>query len=657
MTRCGVARQALPVLGLFLLLWLLLLGGAPELSFYYHSADHGYQLSVGQQLLLGKRLFVDLFWHYGPLAALTSAGGLALHPSLLPETLICSCGYALTLTVLFAVARRLAGWPTALGLVAVDFLLLARFYKWYYWLFPTLTILFLLRSVRFTSRARRYLPLGLCCGVAFLYRADLGIGCLGLAFGGVLLTQLRRASVRDLVGSLGLVLVAFGVPVAVWLGVLLSYGGEPAVQAYIRSYLDSFVGTSQALSLPLPQPRLELLWHPQPETAAAFGYYVLPLIAGVGLLHTLCSFRGGRSPGTRHRLFGCVCLGALGFFPQALHRAGLPHFLQTLPLFSLMIACVLARLGAGAQPSLTWRRAGLGVSLAVLAGMVFLARADGMADLSFTARPLHKLRGLARPHRPKMVSDITRVGQFLREHTTKRDHILQFGVLGQLVFFCGRPCAGNCTCYAPGLLTTDYWQERHLEQIHRDDPKYVVFMEGFVFDGRPQTALPRIQPRVWEHIERQYTETVFRSGTLVVRARPLSAFCERSQVPASEPVRKGDGPRCRNGPEGASHNGACPLFAQALRQVRGASVGKRHAGAADALRAAGDGQSPRGASVSCRASPSPAENGRWPGPCTRRSPSLAATENQTPAPPGRLPSHSRGSSARRRGANRSRCRA
>ena len=57
-------------------------------------------------------------------------------------------GYAAAIGLSFAMARRLAGPVPALAMVGAQFLLMGRFYKWYYWLFPVLTMFVLVRLGR-----------------------------------------------------------------------------------------------------------------------------------------------------------------------------------------------------------------------------------------------------------------------------------------------------------------------------------------------------------------------------------------------------------------------------------------------------------------------------------------------------------------------------
>jgi hypothetical protein len=86
-------------------------------------------------------------------------------------------------------------------------------------------------------------------------------------------------------------------------------------------------------------------------------------------------------------------------------------------------------------------------------------------------------------------------------------------------FFIARRSAGVLTTYVPGLLVTDYWQRRNLAQIERDDPKFVVLVEDFAIDDRPENRVPAYLPLVWAYVQREYPEEAFRVGSIVVRGK------------------------------------------------------------------------------------------------------------------------------------------
>ena len=133
LSRRELALGTLVFLGFFTLFLLK----APGVGFYFTSSDHGFQLSVGTQILLGRVPGIDVVIGYGPLVMYTSALGLWLTGhSLIGETIICSIGHALSLFLIYHLLSRYAS--KRLGLVAAGFgfLLQIRLYKWYVWLIP-----------------------------------------------------------------------------------------------------------------------------------------------------------------------------------------------------------------------------------------------------------------------------------------------------------------------------------------------------------------------------------------------------------------------------------------------------------------------------------------------------------------------------------------
>ena len=90
----------------FAIAFVLLLWKAPGLDFYLGSADHGYQLSIMRQILLGEFPYIDVFFYYGPMFGFTSALGALATGNLVGETVICAVGYAAALTLIYVLVAR-----------------------------------------------------------------------------------------------------------------------------------------------------------------------------------------------------------------------------------------------------------------------------------------------------------------------------------------------------------------------------------------------------------------------------------------------------------------------------------------------------------------------------------------------------------------------
>ena len=100
------------LLGFFLLMLLK----APGLDYFLTSRDHGYQLCIATQILLGKVPGIDVITAYGPMAMYTSALGLKLSDSLIGETILCASGYSLCLFLIYWLVKNHS--TICLGLVA-----------------------------------------------------------------------------------------------------------------------------------------------------------------------------------------------------------------------------------------------------------------------------------------------------------------------------------------------------------------------------------------------------------------------------------------------------------------------------------------------------------------------------------------------------------
>ena len=155
--------------------FLLTLWKAPDIGRYFTSLDLGYQLALGRQIAQGYFPFVDHVFHYGPFAALASAIGIRVSDRLLSEAVICSLGYSTAFVLMSKVARDrisvLAGYLVPL----VALLLLARYYKWYYWLFQALALFCAHMYLSSERRLRWVLLAGLATGVGGLFRFDIGV--------------------------------------------------------------------------------------------------------------------------------------------------------------------------------------------------------------------------------------------------------------------------------------------------------------------------------------------------------------------------------------------------------------------------------------------------------------------------------------------------
>src|SRR5271166_1139721 len=137
----------------------------PPPTFFLSSLDHGYQLAMGTAVVDGRLPGIDYFTLYGPFVGLTSGLGLAVTGSLTGEIVICAVGYALAICCASSVVRRqtspIFGWICVFALL----LLLPRYYKWYYWLFPLSQLAFFQAWLTGGEKKARYVGLLICWGL------------------------------------------------------------------------------------------------------------------------------------------------------------------------------------------------------------------------------------------------------------------------------------------------------------------------------------------------------------------------------------------------------------------------------------------------------------------------------------------------------------
>ncbi len=243
-----------------ILLLLLMLASAPPLEHFLDSPDMGYQLSLGRLTLLGKFPFVDMLQQYGPLVTLTSAAGQWVHDSVLPEVLICSLGYCVALTCIYGMVARAARpdcrWavPAALAASLAAWFVLARFYKWYYWCFPMLTLACLSCACGIEAKRRSWpFVTGCVTGIAFLYRHDLGAACLLTAAAVFVVERWQAPNRRQRMFGVLWLAGGFAVPLVCWLAVLAAMGGMSRCWQYFAALAAGTSGTTRHWRLPPPR--------------------------------------------------------------------------------------------------------------------------------------------------------------------------------------------------------------------------------------------------------------------------------------------------------------------------------------------------------------------------------------------------------------------
>jgi hypothetical protein len=507
-----------------LVLLILMLASVPTLDHFINSPDMGYQLSLGRLMLLGKFPFVDMFQHYGPLVVFTSAAGQWIHHSTLPETIICAMGYCLAMVCIFRVVQRGAARPglaMIVGIVASfsAWCILSRFYKWYYWVFPMLLLLALARS-RGESKTRFWcFATGMIAGIAFLYRHDMGMACIGSVMATLLLQAYSGGITRKFLVEMAWVLGGFVLPLACWFLTLTIVGGPISCRWYISAILSGTAGVTQHWRTPLP------LWDWQaPLSEESCRFMVLAMM---GLSFGVAIFLGAKDLLRQKCSADAVPLFAAGLLgvalsPQALYRPDLQHILQSIsPLFVVASFIILRLVGRhDSQPPAAWKYATkvatalvyvtlLALPLGRLHAWLRVDLASLGTDLPGRYRSLAVGLDAADPN-----NAVVQVARAVQQHATPKQRILVVPLMPQIYYWVNRPMSGLLNGYA-GIFAGDTWRKRNLEAVQREPPSLIIVDRDFL-NGKPDALFRKHNPELYDWLKKHYSHVVAECGTLVV---------------------------------------------------------------------------------------------------------------------------------------------
>ncbi|MFI5460833.1 MAG: hypothetical protein ACHRXM_35940 [Isosphaerales bacterium] len=504
----------------FLLLFLL---KAPGLGFFISSQDHGYQLSIGTQVLLGKVPGIDLIIAYGPMVMYTSALGLWLTGSLIGETILCSTGYALSLFLLYHLVSRYASKRVGLVAAGFGFVLQARFYKWYVWLIP-MAILWVWHrylSCPPAGRRRWVVAGGSILGICWLYRPDFGTTELAacLVFLGLIEAGERPRDPARALRTMGLLLAGFSVFPLAWFGYLAARVGPLAPLTYLVTTVQATLAICTGMSQP-----------PPPFRSVIVGYGLIPASYLFAFVAVWRRALAGRLDARSWFLLASALVG-MGSLHQAMHRMDPGHLLQVVPP-AIVCASLLAsgllggaegfRLPARAKPWI--RLAGVGYATLLVAIGLKLSH-WGQVDLeAFSAWPLERYNSLADPlghsgrdPRATALSTVTKL-------TKHGDPILVFPLDCQFYALTQRRISGRLHAYYAGVFDSPQYRARNLEAIQAEMPQLVVVPSEF--ESGPEKTVDvyvRASRRAHQYLERfirqNYTRVVLNDGGIMVLSR------------------------------------------------------------------------------------------------------------------------------------------
>ncbi len=509
----------------FLAGFVLTLWKAPYIGRYFTSLDLGYQLALSRQIAQGYFPFVDHVFHYGPFAALASAIGIKVSNSLLSEAVICSLGYSTSFVLMSKVARDkisvLAGYLVPL----VALLLLARYYKWYYWLFQALA-LFCAHKYLLSERRHRWVLLaGLATGVGGLFRFDIGV-LLAVFFtvlvfaNNIVTDRAYRKALREFSVFAG----TASVPFAAWLLVLVLKGGPENVYIYIDTMLFGSSGYLKYWSLPFPK----LITFEDPFSRASIRNsihalalllvpltYVISLAAGAWYGYMRPRQDGvhkGMHEGIPKsimdaRFMAFTAILGIGVFPQALHRVSIFHLLQVIPpfLFTLPILALWLKRKMPETPRAKWSAYALVVICAMF--VLFFHRFSGGSP--FLHNGMGNIKALYTMEMDESKVPGAGILRAIRENTSPSDRILAVPTIPSVYYFSDRKMSGYVHYYGIGFFDNDFWRARNMEKVLAEPP--VVVVECYTEETELFTAkvFRRSQPELSRFIEENYNTVLF----------------------------------------------------------------------------------------------------------------------------------------------------
>jgi hypothetical protein len=508
----------------FLGFFALFLLKAPGLDYFLTSRDHAYQLSVGTQVLMGKVPGIDILMAYGPMAMYTSALGLWASDSLIGETIMCAAGYALCLFLIFRMVAVYSSRTMGLAAAFVAFLLQARFYKWYVWLFPLMACWALNRYQTSSERRRSFWAVGsgLIVGVGWLFRLDMGtlVFATCVVWMAVIEAGWPARNIGRAVRAVGLLSAGFSITVLAWFGYLAIKVGAHAPFQFVSSTIDGALTIAAGMALPLP-----------PIRSVVLGYVLLPATLLFGAVIALYRERSGR-PDARSRFLLAVSLVGLAIFHQAMHRRGPGHLLQVVPagiVSAFIIAAIFRdRLAVmSIRNARDWALAGSALAYFLLLGLDVKGLSKwGRQDLiGLTLWPAERFVDLIHPLAASDRFPAIKAMLAIQEQTNPQEPILVFPLDSQFYAIAQRRLSGRVYAFYEGVFDAPRYRAQNIASIRNEMPALVVLPSGFqrhVSESAPddlETNGRRAHQYLEEFIHQEYTRVVYDDGRIVLLKR------------------------------------------------------------------------------------------------------------------------------------------
>ncbi len=506
---------------IFIFSFLLLFWFSPNLDFYLNSVDHGYQLGVAKQICLGKIPFIDLVYSYGPLIGYSRSIFLCINDSLITETMISIIGYSIALLIIyFLISRYTSKFIGLLGLM-LAFLLLARFYKWYYWIFPLLIIYLwwhYFNDIRFNKKNTFLLVIGTSIGISGLFRLDLGIALL---IASILIILMFNWDEK--IKHLSCLILSSLVPILGYIAFISLNRGDPIF--YFKAIFDGAISTVSTRSYhPFIQLNNFLSYESFLFLLLSFIplYYMLTLI----ILYYEQHYNSRNSP-LNKTLFITAIIG-ISIFPQALHASEIQHILQIIPPFTVILLISVYNFDSLIHKKRIYSNISkliiIGIFLFILIGLhsqngIPPLKIGGTDMSNFELNPLPKYEALMEGPNALSNHPITKLIKEIKNQTNYNDYVL-YAVpsLDQLTYFGNRPIAGIFQSYFPGIYDDDYWREQDIKKIRMNSPKIAIVKESFMNESTVDLFRDR-QPELFEYLSVNYNRILYKNDGYLILSK------------------------------------------------------------------------------------------------------------------------------------------
>ncbi|MGQ0723416.1 MAG: glycosyltransferase family 39 protein [Candidatus Eiseniibacteriota bacterium] len=436
-------------------------------AFLWHAAysgyglapqDEGWLLNAASRVAAGETPYRDFTTAYVPGTYWLVAGVLdGFGPSLPAVRLLFALLRALTVLLVYLLARRLTSRPLSFGAAALTALIPGPWHKTFFTLVPLAA---LVPAARWESAGGlRWLALaGAAAGLGAWVRQDAALAAMAgvswVAWAGR--PRAAESRPRALATAAGSAALAFLGPAA-WLAAQGVTAGDVLAQSGAGA---ASIGAPQAASaasmLRLSAPDLAA---PHAQIVAAL-VLSLPLLAAFALRASLGDRRRRDHPAAA--TLGALALVSLLLSNQLFRDHILVRFLQCGAFAYILFAAVVG----AARPRV--RLALLAVPVAFAGYVLFTDGGRGDVPVEYTgtvavragANAALDVRGHVLHVRDELARDLAPLAGFIREHTAEGEPILVFGQPAILHFLANRPSADRRIRFTQehlAALDLDYW--------------------------------------------------------------------------------------------------------------------------------------------------------------------------------------------------------